>query len=227
MQPWYFLAGMGMVATCLDGLLGAIRWAGFRMLIAAGAVGFAVYSGIFVWRDVGMRRTNADIIAAEVGESAVKGDMIIFAPWYMGVSFERYYHGEAECMAIPPVGFLEYQEYDLLTKFLRDPGAMEPVMGKLSRVLRGGHRVWVVSNEQFPDFAPMIFFRKGPDPDTGWHSGEYESSWDGQVLYFLRENSRRTWTIESPVDRPVSSYEALWLLGAEGWRGPTGIAGGK
>ncbi len=218
MQPWYFLGAMAMVATCVDGLFFAVKWAPFRLVLGVCALGFSIYSGVYVWRNVGVRRTNADIVATEVEKLAVKGDVIVIAPWYMGVSFERYYHGEAECVTIPPVSFLEYQEYDLLAKYMTDRRAMDPVIRKLSAVLRGGHRVWVVSNETLIDNPPTNFFQRRPDPETGWHSADYESSWDHQVLYALRQNSKLFLTMEVPRDRPVSDYELLWLCKAEGWR---------
>jgi hypothetical protein len=156
-------------------------------------------------------------MATEVEKLAVKGDVIVIAPWYMGVSFERYYQGEGECVTIPPVSFLEYQEYDLLAKYMTDRGAMGPVIRKLSAVLRGGHRVWVVSNETLIDEKPTDFFQAAPDPETGWRWGDYESSWDHQVLYALRRDSKSFLRVDVPKDRPVSEYESLWLSKVEGW----------
>jgi hypothetical protein len=163
-----------------------------------------------------MRRTNADLVAASAETHVGKGDVIIIAPWYLGVSFERYYHGEAECITIPPVSFLGYQKYDLLMKFMADRGAMEPVIQRLTEVLQNGHRVWIVSNGSFYVDPPMIFFQRRPDPDTGWHTADYEISWDHQVLYFLEQNSKTTRTIRLPKDRSVSHYESLWLVKVEG-----------
>jgi hypothetical protein len=227
MQPWYFLAAMAMAGTCIDGLLSGIRWGAIRPLLAVCAAGFSIYSGIYVWQNVGVRRTNADIVAADLEKIAGRGDVIVIAPWYMGVSFERYYHGEAECMTIPPVPFLEYQEYDLLVKYMRDRRAMDPVISRLSAVLKSGHRVWVVSNETLIDHPPMDFFQRSPDPETGWHSGDYESSWDHEILYDLRRDSKSFLMVSVPKDRPVSEYESLWLCKAEGWRENSSASQGR
>jgi hypothetical protein len=225
MQPWYFLAAMGMVATCLDGLFWAVESGAFRVLVAAYAAGFSFYSGISVWQNVGVRRTNADLVAADVEKRAGMGDVIIIAPWYLGVSFERYYHGDAECIPIPPVAFLEYQEYDLLMKFVTDRRAMYPVIDRLSAVLQSGHRVWVVSDEALPFAAPFYFFQRSPDPDTGWHTADYESTWDHQVLQSLHQNSKLFLMIDVPKDRPVSIYESLWVAKVEGWKSISGSTG--
>jgi hypothetical protein len=225
MQPWYFLAAMALGATCLDGLFSVIQLPPLRVLLAAYAAGFSFYSGISVWQNVGVRRTNADIVADEAAKMAAKGDLIAIAPWYMGVSFERYYHGEAECVTIPPVSFMEYQEYDLLTRYMREERAMGPVIERLAAVLEGGHRVWVVSSDALVDIPPTDFFQAVPDAGTGWRSGDYESSWDQQVLYALRRDSKSFLMIDVPKDRPVSEYERLWFCRVEGWRGNSHGAG--
>jgi hypothetical protein len=218
LQPWYFLAAIAMVAAGLDGLFSAIESPRFRVLLAAFAAGFAFHSGISVWQNVGVRRTNADLVAADLGKRAAKGDVIVIAPWYLGVSFQRYYHGEGGCIAIPPVSFFDYQEYDLLTRFMKDRRAMDPVMGRISSLLQSGRRVWVVSNDIFPSSPPTPFFQRRPDPDTGWHTQDYLATWDHEVLYFLRQNSKEVLRIKLPKDPPVSDYEAIWLTRMEGWK---------
>jgi hypothetical protein len=218
-QPWYYLAAMAMVATALDGLFAGVGSPIVRVLLAVCAAGFALNAALPVWKNVGVRRTNIDLIAARIQQQAVKGDIVVMAPWNIGVTFLRYYHGPAEVIAIPPVSSLAFQQYNLLLKFMTDRNAMDPLIRDLSDVLRSGHRVWVVGDHDFPTFPPdPPFFQKSPDPVYGWLVGNYEFTWRDEVFYALRHNSRDVRLLPIPTDRPVSLYEKASLSVVEGWK---------
>jgi hypothetical protein len=218
MEPWYFLGAMAMAATCLDGLFGAIRSSGFRVLLAICAAGFARTSAVPVWKNVAIRRTNVDIIAARLQTMAPEGDVIVVDPWYIGVTFNRYYHGKLEWTTIPPVSFFDYQEYRQLPKYIADRRAVDPLIRKLSEVLRGGHRVWVVTGGWLPVVPPGApFFQRIPDPVSGWNVGASESSWSQEVLYALRRNSKRVRSVAIPDDQTISRFEPLQVWCVEGW----------
>jgi len=218
LEPWYFLAAMAMVAAALDGLFGSVRSPMVRVLVAGFAAGFALNAALPVWQNVGVRRTNVDLIAAQVQRWAVKGDVVVMSPWDMGSTFLRYYHGQAEVTAIPPVPSLAYQQFDLLLKFLADRKAMDPLIRDLSEVLRQGHRVWIVGHHDFPSDPPgPPYFQESPDPVYGWLVPYYQKSWQDEVFYALRHNSREVILLSTPTDRPVSHFESASLSVVRGW----------
>jgi hypothetical protein len=222
LPAWYFLAAMAMVAASLDSLLGGVRSPVFRILLAVCAAGFALNAALPVWKNVGVRRTNVDLIAAQVQKWAAKGDIVVIAPWTMSSPFLRYYRGDAEVTAIPPVSFLAYQQFDLLLKFMTDRNAMDPLIRKLSEVLRNGHRVWIVGDHDFPSDPPASpYFQESPDPVYGWLVPNYQKSWQDQVFYALRSNSRQLLLVTIPTDRPVSYFENESLSVAQGWNEPS------
>jgi hypothetical protein len=222
LPAWYFLAAMAMVASSLDGLFGGMRSPIFRILLAVCAAGFALNAALPVWKNVGVRRTNVDLIAAQVQRWAAKGDIVVIAPWNMSGPFLRYYRGDAEITAIPPVSFLAYQQFDLLLKFMTDPNAIDPLIRKLSQMLRQGHRVWIVGDDDFPsDPLASPFFQDSPDPVYGWLVTNYQKSWQDQVLHALRSNSRQVLLLSIPTDRPVSYFENESLSLVQGWNEPS------
>ena len=218
LEPWYFLAAMAMVAAALDGLLGSVRSPAFRVILAGYAAGFALNAALPVWQNVSVRRTNVDLIAAQVQRWAVKGDVVVMSPWDMGSTFLRYYHGQAQVTAIPPVPSLAYQQFDLLLKFLSDRKAMDPLIRDLSEVLHQGHRVWIVGHHDFPSDPPgPPYFQESPDPVYGWLVPYYQKSWQDEVFYALRRNSRQVVLLSTPTDRPVSHFESASLSVVQGW----------
>ena len=220
MHPWYFLAAMAMTAAFLDGLFCGIDSPHFRILLTAYAAGLAVYSAQPLWQNVGARRTNIDVVAAELQRSAKPGDLIVLAPWYNAVSFHRYYHGPVQWTTAPPVGFVDYQRYELLIPFIRDPGAVDPLIEDLIDVLKAGHRVWVVGDDWFPPTPPPgPTFQTEPDARQGWRPAYYETEWDRQVCYALRHESKNLWMPPIWLDQPVSGYESVHLTAIWGWKG--------
>lgn len=222
LPPWYFLAAMAMAATSLDGLFGGARSPIARVLLSACAAGFALNAAIPVWVNVGVRRTNVDLIAAQVQRFAVKGDVVVMAPWNIGGTFLRYYHGPAEVTAIPPVSSLAYQQFNLLLSFMADPNAMDPLIRDLSEVLHKGHRVWIVGDHDFPASPPTSrYFQESPDPVYGWITPSYQASWQNEVFYALRHNSTGVMLLSIPMDRPVSYFERSYLSVVQGWNDPS------
>jgi hypothetical protein len=218
MEPWYFLAAMAMFATCLDGLFGAIRASGFRVMLAVCAVAFAANSAVPLWKNVGIRRTNMDIIAAQLQTMATIGDEIVIDPWDDAVTFNRYYHGDVKWTTLPEVSFFEYNKFDQLMKYMTDRHVADPLNGKLSEVLRAGHRVWVVSTVDFPVAAiASPHYQDAPDPLWGWRLWEYQFTWDNQVLYYLKSNSKSVSVVPVANDRPINHDEVSQLFRVEGW----------
>ena len=75
------------------------------------------------------------------------GDVVVVSPWYMGTSFQRYYSGPPDWVAVPPIQFVRFQRFDLLLGHMMAPTqALLPVLERMQNVLSSGHRVWHVGN---------------------------------------------------------------------------------
>ena len=91
-QPWYYIALMGLMAVALEGGLAAVPWPWWKhwgRAALAGAIGLVSFMP--AWETAHVRQTPMDLVAAQLEKRATSGDVIVVAPWYLGISFDRYY----------------------------------------------------------------------------------------------------------------------------------------
>jgi hypothetical protein len=220
-QPWYYVVLMGLVAVAIDGALSALPWQWWRnagrMLLASG---IAIWSFVPTWGAMHIRQTNLDIIAAKLEETAEAGDVIVVAPWYFGVTFQKYYKGAAQWMTLPPIDDHKIHRYDLLKKSMAATNPIDAVLDAMASGLRSGHKVWIVGSISFlqrgklpPILAPA------PYDSVGWNEGAYTTTWSMQAGHFLQTHALRADIVALPGDNPVNPYENGHLIMVRGWRG--------
>jgi hypothetical protein len=104
------------------------------------------------------RLTHVDLLARRLAAEAALGDLIVVAPWYCGITFDRYYKGSAAWSTLPPLQDHSLHRYDLLRAQLQNRDAIQPVLGQIAATLQAGNTVWVAGH--------MHIFRAGtPPPD--------------------------------------------------------------
>jgi hypothetical protein len=224
-QPWYYVTLMALVATCLDAPLCLLA-----RTLAARAARLAVVVVVAalvlqpVWTTVRTRKTNVDIVATKAGELAVNGDLIVVTPWYVGITFDRYYHGKADWITIPPLSSHKVHRYDLLKQKMMSSQPIAPVLEGIQRALQEGHRVFWVGDLLVPKEG-----EGPPDPPSapraswGWNDGPYYYSWGLQAGYFMKSHAQNAALIDVPVEQAVSGYEEMPLYVIDGWRGGGGL----
>ena len=222
-QPWYYLSLLAMVALCIDAISGALvsnRWARILRLIVIAVI--AVASFTKASQIVRVRLTNVDLVAAQLQSATEKGDVIIVAPWYHGVTFSRYYRGSAEWMTIPPLGFHRFHRYDLFQNAMTAADQTEPVRAVIEKAhaaLQSGHRVFIVGWFGFPPpDQPLTTLPPAPLPDGSWPSDMYAMEWAKHVAQSLQRMA--TTITPTPVEAParVNPFEDVSLIVASGWR---------
>ncbi len=214
-QPWYSIALIALVAACLDAplmflaLTSATRCARLTIVVAV-----ALFALPAVWAAVRTRKTNMDLVASKVRELTVNGDLIVVNPWYLGLTFDRYYHGYAGWITIPPMPSHSLHRYDLLKERMMSGGAMAPVLEGMQRALREGHRVF---------WGDLFLPKQGevpadPPPPTrapwGWSDGPYYYHWGLQAGHFIQSHAKAAEQIELPARQAVDPYEdaALYVF---------------
>ena len=102
MQPWYYVTILVLCAISLDGILSA-SW---PALCPWGLVrsGFLVVMMILnarpAWLGAHTRRSNLDVAADFLSHNASAGDLIVVQDAWEGLTFNRYYCGEAQWLNI-------------------------------------------------------------------------------------------------------------------------------
>ena len=219
-QPWYYIPLMALVAGCLDATLGLLaRTLAARGTLLALVVVVAALVIQPVWTAVRTRKTNVDLVASKVGEMAVKGDLIVVTPWEVGITFDRYYHGKADWITIPPLSSHMFHRYDLLMEKMRSSRPMASVLEGIQRTLQEGHRLFWVGDLYVPKEGEVP-----PDPPPaprapwGWNAGHYYYYWGLQAGYLLQSHAQKAAAIDVPLPQAVNGYEDKSLYVIDGWR---------
>jgi hypothetical protein len=216
MQPWYFLALLALVATCLDGLFAAGSHLGIRIALCLASCRFCLFAAQPVWFDAGLRRSNIPQASALLQSLSHPGDLVILSPWNLAISFQRYYHGPASVACVPPLGLPPYQNYALLIPMVQNPHAMDPLITKANDTLRSGHIVFVVG-----DFGPWSPDRAYPMANNSfrWDEGKYDDLWQRQLAFASKRHAELCTPLDDQRD-DVSVYERPQAMAMSGWIDP-------
>jgi hypothetical protein len=210
-QTWYYVEMLSLCAISLDGLFGAnlpaLRpWGLFRIVFM---VAMMTWSARSAWEEAHTRRSNVDLIATVLDKNAAEGDLIVVQGAWEGITFNRYYHGQAHWVTVPPIDSHKVHRNDLVLEKMNQPDPMAPVLREITNTLRSGNNVWVVRN-----VAAMDLKQLPPPPDqstTRWLQ-PYLVYWSAQVTVQLLNHSMQEQILEIPVNEPISHLENLCVL---------------
>ncbi len=107
------------------------------------------------------------------------GDLIVLQDPWEGITFNRYYRGQAQWLTVPPIDSHEVHRIDLVIREMRQPGAMIPALRAILNTLASGQHVWLVGSipiERSKDAPP------GPTPLPPPPS-EMLTGWWGDRIY--------------------------------------------
>jgi hypothetical protein len=226
-ESWYYMEMLVLAAISLEAItLVKEETSGLWSLarIALLVLMFA-WSGDALWDEAHTRRTNVDLIATKLAQDSEAGDLIVVNGAWEGITFDRYYHGRAAWLTIPPIDSHKVHRTDLLWQKLNDPDPIAPVLREVSSTLQSGHRVWTVGpaepvkpGELVTRPGPMPAIARPPNLPTGWWLGPYLNHWAAQLRVHLLGRARWVAVVETPQSMPVSSLENLCLLEFSGYR---------
>jgi hypothetical protein len=225
MQPWYYIEILVLCAICLDGILTA-NWPALRPwgLIR---IGFLVLMMMLnagpAWVEAHTRRSNVDVVADFLSQKASAGDLIVVQDAWEGITFNRYYRGQAQWLSVPPIDSHQVHRTDLVMAKMNQPETMTPVLRAITSTLASGHHVWVVGS------IPMARWKNaapGPTPlpplpsemPTRWWYGSYLYWWNQQVTTLLLDHAQqgKVETIAAPG--PVNHFENVSVAQFTGYK---------
>ena len=210
---WYLLPVLALTASALDGLLAAGGGVPVRVLRTAAALLLAAALYATAFDTAKMRMTNVDQVARAIEQSAGPRDLILVNEWYMGVSFNRYYRGQARWMTIPSLSDHRMHRFDLIKAKMQSPDPLLEVRRAMRRTFRKRQRVWLVGHIALPsDEHPLLSLPPAPRGPWAWRDAPYTISWTQQVSLFLEGNAARKRRIMVPAGGRVSGMENLRIL---------------
>jgi hypothetical protein len=217
-QPWYWLPPMTMAAVCIDAAVGSWldgyrRW---RLAIILLMVFVPLTTGVGLARQ---RQTNIDVIAARLREQAKPNDLILVHPWYCGVTFNHYYHGQTPWTTLPALPDFHVARYDLFRERQASVAPIKPVLDRIAQTLAAGNRLWIVGDlpapqpgeTEPPDLPPA------PESPYGWSDVPYSFVWGRQTDCFIAAHGGRIEAVPTGTDDAVNPYEKASLSVVKGW----------
>jgi len=228
LQPWYYVEILILCAISLDGILSA-SWPALRPwgLIR---VGFLVVMTILnagpAWAEAHTRRSNLDVVAGFLSHNASAADLIVLQDAWEGITFNRYYRGQAQWFSVPPIDSHDVHRIDLVIAEMNQPEAMAPVLHAIIDALTTGHHVWLVGSipiVRWEDAPP------GPTPlpprpsemPTRWWMGSYLSWWNQQVTTLLLDHAMQEKAEAIAASGPVNRFEDVSVVRFTGYKPDT------
>jgi hypothetical protein len=202
-QPWYYIVFVAFAAMCLEMIVATLPfkpWV-FRTGFALALIGLTAQPAFAALQ---ARQSNVDTIAAHLSATAVPGDLILINTWNYGISFRRYYRGEAVCATIPPIHDLRFHRMDLVHAQLVADTPMAPVVQALERTLHAGNTVWLVGDLRF--LPPE---RAAAPPSTPRRNSY--ALWSEQAAAVVQQHATHLARVPLPP-RPTMHYEDLPLF---------------
>lgn len=217
-EPWYYVPLAVVAAVLVDGALrapltrGPWRFARFVVVLGAAAVLASAATPL-----AGMRCTNVDVAAARLGEVAGPGDLVVLDPFWIGIPFQRYYHGAAPWLTVPPLEKAGIVRYDRVKEAMARTGSNEPALTAMTRTLQSGHRVYWVEGMNTGSDVPARVLPPAPLPKTGWFLGPYLMAWGREAGHHLEAHGLEANIVDVDVDTPVIGYEKVVTTEVKGW----------
>ena len=219
--PRYFLPTMGVAALSVH-----VFWGALPNRIATRAVSLILATFIVVlsvpslYARANMRMTNCDKIAIAVEQRASSEDLIIVTSFFYGVSFQRYYHGQASWLAVPPVADFSLHRWDLLREAMARPDPMPDLLSHAETVLRNGHRLFLVGKLGPPLPEEPESLPPAPQTEFGWQMEPYVQSWKAELTYWIKHHTIHGNELSINDLQSVNWFERLGVFEASGWREP-------
>jgi hypothetical protein len=220
---WHYVPLLVMIVICSGPLVEqAMRSNLSRIIILLSVAGFAVAVMISAPKKLAVRMTAIDLIASAIERDAKPDDIIIVSPWFLGVSFNRYYHGNAPWVTFPDLQDKGLHRFDLVKGRMEHPETISEDLARILSILQKGGRVWVVGDVYALDPGTAINpLPPAPLPATGWCSIPYISNWSDHLIFTLASHAKHSnliqvktvITSQQQIDRLESPTVAL----IQGW----------
>jgi hypothetical protein len=225
LQPWYYVEVLILCAISLDGILTA-SWSALHPWGLL-RIGFLVMMMILnagpAWAEAHTRRSNLDVVADFLGNNASAGDLIVVQDAWEGLTFDRYYRGQAQWLSVPPIDSHEVHRIDLVIAEMNQPEAMTPVLRAITITLTNRRDVWLVGS------IPIARWRDAPpgqtplpprpsEMPTGWWMGSYLSWWNQQVTTLLLDHAEQQTVETIAAPGPVNHFEDVSVVRFAGYK---------
>jgi len=218
-QSWYYVEMLCLCSLSLDGLWGANRcglrpWGWLRIGFMAAMMAWDAKGG---WAEAHTRRSNVDLIAAVLNKDSADQDIIVVEDVWAGITFNRYYHGAARWVTVPPIDSHLVHRTDLVFEKIHEPDPMASVVRDVANALQGGHGVWLVGN--MPLVRPVRLSAVQP---ALWFGG-CVNHWNSQVTGTILDHALQQQVPNITAGQPICYLENLQVVRFSGFKSDAGL----
>ncbi len=202
---------LAFTAICTDVVVG--KWRNGVALRITLALIVALGFGMATWQKVSERITTVDIVAKVVKEHAHNDDMVILYPWYLGITFDRYYRGNTPWTTIPPMNDHKLHRWDLIKRSMLDPDPIKGTLETIKDTLDKGRTVWVIGEMVIP--TPHLHIPSlpaPPHPKSGWSCLPYLHHWGLRTFDLLFKSATYRKQIHVDLHQPTNIDESPLIL---------------
>jgi hypothetical protein len=216
---WYYLPLMATLVVCIDSLGRVLRKSAYATMANALLVLFAamVLSPLAL-QATNMRLTNVDLTTAVIAQRAHPNDLVVIDNYFYGISFNRYYHGQAPWVSVPNVNDFSLHRWDLLTDSMRHPRPIQPVLDRIDTTLKAGHDVYVVGFALTNRTAAAASLPVAPAGSSGWSLWPYVRRWTTEIAYTVQAHAAHGQIITVPAAQPINVAEDVHAIVVTGWK---------
>jgi hypothetical protein len=218
--PWprYFLALICLVAVSVDLIIATLsRFHWVRIARVSLVIALLILLPWAAWPQIILRETNIDLVAEMIDRQASPNDLVVVNPWYLGVSFNRYYHGHTRWITSPELTEHRIHRYDLLKAKMLESDPLSDTKSAIRQTLESGNRVWIVGGAPPPVNDLPLWLHPAPDPIYGWDVVSYTNVWCMQLGALLRTHVVKGDVVLGRATG-INANENVPLLVADGWR---------
>ncbi len=219
-QPWYYLALITVIAAAVDLSFSALSH------IVAVRVGRLVVSSLLLialsladFAAVRQKATNIDLIAMKLQKVAGPADLIVVNPWWLGITFNRYYHGATRWETLPMINDHQIHRFDLVKAMMLSPDPNENLRTLIVNTLKSSHRVWFVGGIHVPEAGePVLRLPDATDTESFWNSDIYLAVWSAELGRMIAPHVTGVANVPlEPGSGGINPLEDIPLIGVEGW----------
>jgi hypothetical protein len=219
-RPWYYLALLSVLAAALDLMIAvfcSVKWIRVARLTFSSAA--LILLPLADWPALVERQTNIDFVARKLEKVARPNDLIVVNPWWLGISFNWYYHGAVNWVTVPTMNDHRIHRFDLVKAKMVSSSPIQDLYDIIGQTLQAGNRVWFVGGVDLPQPGePRPQLPAASDADFRWNSDVYCQVWSAELGDFVKAHTLRMAVVDEPTTGPVNPLEDVPLLGVEGWR---------
>jgi hypothetical protein len=178
-----------------------------RMLVVIAVVVSTLWPA---WTAVRLRRTNVDAVTQVLNEQARPEDLIVISPWFLHVSFQRYYRGPAPWITVPDIEHSPITRYRLIKQAMIFDDGGTKVAEKIRHTTASGGKIWYVSQRLVNDI------QEAPTPPAvsahpdGADYVRFRGFWERDIQYRLENRCVRE-QISLPDAQSIWQGERLIL----------------